>query len=189
MSASSAPPAGSDDAVRLPLAAIDQTTAIAVAAAATSSASVAREARTERAIVLVGRPGHRGSLRRGGEAELLDPIADLVAIQPEHRAGFGLIAAAAPQRLDQQAALELLQIDTGRGQLELVPGADRRGQRGEIAGIEAIAIGQEHGALDHVAQLAHVAGPAVSLQQRIRRRSRAEHVFPELRIEGVDEVL
>ena len=57
-------------------------------------------------------------------AEFLDAVADLVAVQAEQRAGPRLVAAAAPERLDDQASLELLEVDARRRQLELVAGAD-----------------------------------------------------------------
>src|SRR5262249_32544039 len=40
------------------------------------------------------------------ERELLDPVADLVPVQPEQRRGLRLVAARPPQRLHHQLALE-----------------------------------------------------------------------------------
>src|SRR5687768_6401927 len=59
------------------------------------------------------------------ETELLDSIADLIAVQSEERAGFGLVAAASLERLDHQAALELFEIDARRRQPEYVGCAHR----------------------------------------------------------------
>ena len=51
------------------------------------------------------------------ELELLDAIADLIAVQAEQRRGPRLVPAAALERLHDQRALELLEIDAVRRQL------------------------------------------------------------------------
>src|SRR5262245_34599953 len=59
-------------------------------------------------------------LRRGGtlELELLDAIADLIAVQPEERGRPGLVPPAPLEGLHDQRPFELLQIDSGRRQLD-----------------------------------------------------------------------
>ena len=69
------------------------------------------------------------------------------------------------------------------------PALTALGHRGEITRIEAVAVGEQHRAFDHVAELAHVARPSVGLQECVGGRRRSEHPLPELGIERVDEVL
>ena len=47
------------------------------------------------------------------ELELLDPVANLIAVQPEHRGRAGVVPVAPPEGLNHQRAFELLQIDAG----------------------------------------------------------------------------
>jgi len=64
-----------------------------------------------------------------GEAELLDAIADLIAVEAQQRGGAGLVAAGARERLLDQAALELVEPNARRRQLEVLrhrPGAAAR---------------------------------------------------------------
>ena len=75
----------------------------------------------------------------------------------------GLVAAAAPERLNQQASFELLEVHAGRRQFELIARADRLRHRREVARIETIALREQHRPFDDVAQLADVARPAVAL--------------------------
>src|SRR6185369_10078835 len=53
------------------------------------------------------------------ELELLDAVADLVAVQAEHAGGLGLVPSAPFERLDHQRAFELLEIDARRRQVDL----------------------------------------------------------------------
>ena len=123
------------------------------------------------------------------EAELLDPVPNLVAIQAKQCPGTGLVAGAAPKRLNQQTSLQPLEVDSPGGQLELVAGADCRSEGREIMGIQPIAVREQHGPFDDVAKFPHVARPSIALQQRVRGRCRAEDALPELGIERIDEVL
>ena len=50
----------------------------------------------------------------GRQPEFLDAVADLVAIQSEQRAGAVWLPPLRLQRLDDQAALQLFEIDAGR---------------------------------------------------------------------------
>src|SRR5262245_46340573 len=87
------------------------------------------------------------------ELELLDAITDLIAIETEERGGLRLIPAAALQRLDDQGAFELLEIDAVRRQAdrhaEFVPTLldDRKMVQRQL-----VALGEQHGALDAVSQ-------------------------------------
>ena len=59
------------------------------------------------------------SATAGGEAELLDAVAHLVAIDAEQLAGLRLIAAGSLERLHQQLPLDLVEVDAFGRQLEL----------------------------------------------------------------------
>ena len=102
-----------------------------------------------------------------GEAELLDAVADLIAVQAEQRRRPRLVAAAALERLDDQAALELLEIDAlGRQRDRRAPPCAWPPAPGSPVGSSHVALGEQHGALDGVAQLADVARPAVGAAAR-----------------------
>jgi len=67
-----------------------------------------------------GDPGYlagRGLL--GGQAELLDPVADLVAVDAEELGRLRLVAAGAVERLGQQLTLDVIEVDAFLGQPEL----------------------------------------------------------------------
>jgi hypothetical protein len=59
------------------------------------------------------RPQLRG--RGPFELELLDPVANLIAVQAEQSRRFGLIPSAALERLHDERPFELLDVDAGRG--------------------------------------------------------------------------
>src|SRR5262245_51098791 len=111
------------------------------------------------------RPARRALLPRDRvgalERELLDPIADLVAIEAQERGGLGLVPAGAFERLNHQRPLELLEVETGGRQLDLAakPDATDGAARGEVLDREHRVLRQQHRALDGVPQLADVAGP------------------------------
>ena len=111
-----------------------------------------------------------------------------VSVQSEEGSGFRLIAAGALECLDDEAALELLEVDPLRRQVEILRGSGGRRQRREILRLESLRVGEQHRALDDVSQLAHVARPSVLLEQRVRRRARPDDAFPEFCIEGVDKI-
>ena len=52
------------------------------------------------------------------QLELLDPVADLIAVQAEQRGRARLVPAAALERLDDERPLELLEVDAVRRQLD-----------------------------------------------------------------------
>lgn len=55
---------------------------------------------------------NRGVQSARGEAELLDAIPDLIAVDAEQLAGLGLIATATFQRLHQELTLDLFKVHT-----------------------------------------------------------------------------
>ena len=57
------------------------------------------------------------------QSKLLDPVANLVAIHAQQRRGLGLVPAGALERLDDERALELLEIDAAGRQLDAIPQA------------------------------------------------------------------
>ena len=99
---------------------------------------------------------------RHGQAKLLDPVADLIAVEAQQGPRSCLVAAAASQGLRYQASLESFEIDTRRGQLELVAGSRLSAECREIAGIETVTVRQQHRSFDDVAKFPHVAGPPVA---------------------------
>src|SRR5262245_47770759 len=68
----------------------------------------------------VGRGRTWQESRRYGQTELLDTIPDLIAVQPEQRSRPRLVPVAPLERLDHEAALELLEVESRRGQLDAV---------------------------------------------------------------------
>ena len=56
--------------------------------------------------------------RHALELELLDAIADLIAVHTEQRGGARLVPSAPLERLHDERALELLEIDAVRRQLQ-----------------------------------------------------------------------
>jgi Histidine kinase-, DNA gyrase B-, and HSP90-like ATPase len=54
----------------------------------------------------------RGRFLTHREAELLDPIANLIAIEAQERCRPGLFPATSAKRLHHEASFELLQVDT-----------------------------------------------------------------------------
>ena len=123
-------------------------------------------------------------LPRGrGQAELFDPVADLVAIQVR--------AASRPasgcRRCARSAWITRLRSSFSRstpvaGSSNSSPALTALVIAAKVARIEPVAVRQQHRALDHVAQLAHVARPAVALQQRVGGRRRAEHASSGTRV-------
>src|SRR5712691_8506007 len=62
-------------------------------------------------------PAH---LRAAGflELKLLDPVANLVPVQSQERGGTCLVPTGPLERLNEQRAFELLEIDAGGGELD-----------------------------------------------------------------------
>jgi len=74
------------------------------------------------------------------EVELLDSVADLVAVQAEQRRRARLVPAGPLERLDDQRAFELFEIDARRRQFDAVVEARRAGAaEREVAGGEGLA--------------------------------------------------
>ena len=107
------------------------------------------------------------------------------SIRAARRRGSGCRRAL--KRLDHEAALQLLEIHAGP-ELELVPRSRARRQGREVARLEPVAVREQHRPFDDVTELAHVARPAVLLQD-----CEAAGVAPSTRlrnsVEPIDEVL
>src|SRR4026209_2487529 len=56
------------------------------------------------------------------EVELLDSISNLIAVQSEQRRRARLVAPRPPQRLDDEVAFQLFEVDASGRQLEAVAG-------------------------------------------------------------------
>ena len=63
------------------------------------------------------------------ELELLDPIANLIAVQPQKARGFRLVPAGSLERLHEERTLQLLEVDAAGRQLDSIAQADRTGGR------------------------------------------------------------
>jgi len=97
------------------------------------------------------------------EAELLDPVAHLVAIDPEQLTCVRLVAVRALERLHQQLLLHLLEVDAfGRQPEAGRNGVAREGRK--VLGDQPLTIHQQHRPLDRVAKLADIARPAVVVE-------------------------
>src|SRR5687768_15238581 len=96
------------------------------------------------------------------EPELLDAIADLIAVHTEQCGGARLIPSGPLKGLHDERALELLEVDAVRRQFNALGETGRStGRKRKIAIGQLVAIGQQHRALDGIAELADVARPAV----------------------------
>src|SRR6185503_6356682 len=92
----------------------------------------------------------RGSLsapltsRRCRQAELLDAVPDLIPVQAKEGRCTRLVAGTPAQGLNHQVLLQLLEIEAGRRQLDVASLAACLGQTGEIAGLQPVAVRQQH---------------------------------------------
>src|SRR4249919_2903809 len=94
----------------------------------------------------------------GGEAELLDAVPHLVAIDAEELPRLRLIPAGSLERLDKQLPFDLVEADALGRQFEF-GGRDRSCQRREVTWLEPLVLDEQHRPLDRVAHLADVARP------------------------------
>ena len=116
------------------------------------------------------RPPRRGGARRGRglyrpDAVLLELVVERAGLDAEQARGLGLDAAALVVGLQDQLALEILedlgQRHLARGHGERVLAGAAAHARGQRAEIDLGALGEHQRLLDHVLELAHVAGPVV----------------------------
>src|SRR5688500_12176331 len=117
------------------------------------------------------------------EPELLDAVPNLIAVEAEQGGGLRLVPSRTFESLNDQTAFEGFELDALCGKLEICAGSDCRGQRREVLGLEPLRIRKQHRALDDIAQLAHVARPAVALECGVGRRTGALHALAELGVE------
>ena len=106
---------------------------------------------------------------------------------------MGLVAVCQLEGLSDELALQILEHDSRRGDLEarlLAGGFCRSGGDlgrkipwGKLAGLH-----QDHRALDHVTELAHVAGPLVMHEQTFGLGAEPRHPLLELLAEVLEEV-
>jgi hypothetical protein len=96
-------------------------------------------------------------MRLRDKAELLDPVADLIAIEAEQLRGLAVVPVTAFQCLHKELALDLLHLHSFRWRPEL---RRHRGRARELKVVEfdPLVSGQQHGPLDRVAQLADIPG-------------------------------
>src|SRR5262245_12159088 len=104
------------------------------------------------------------------QPELADLQLEALAHHADRGGGAGYVAFVRAQRAEQELALEALDRDAlGVGEAALVASAAPRvlRERGRQVGRLDLVAGREHGGLlDHVAQLARVAGPGVARERR-----------------------
>ena len=126
---------------------------------------------------------------RRTKAELLDPIPDLVTIDPQQLAGVRLVPRRAFERLDDQLSLDIFQIDALRRQPEHPSRRRLSRERRKILRRQPLAIDEKHGALNRIAKLTDVARPPVLFQQRQSIGVQAAYLLPKLTIEPLDVVI
>src|SRR5690606_122561 len=127
---------------------------------------------------LVSKERARRTLRDlGADALALEHLDERRSIEAQQRRRAVLVPARSLERLTDQVVLERLhrraQIDPGLGE-PLRPARLRREAahaRRKIFGLDLRPFGEEHGALDRVLELAHVAGPRV-VDEHLERRLR-----------------
>src|SRR6266511_136336 len=113
---------------------------------------------------------------------LAHPVVERRAVDAERARGMRDVALRGVDRRDDRGALLLVQALGERA--TAVAGRGRRGRGGrggraagelEIGGAELGATGQDERALDHVLELADVAGPGVAAERRRRARVETAH--------------
>src|SRR5581483_11273494 len=129
---------------------------VAAPAAAAAAISTTSEALARRRIVASPSRSGLAMLVLLGPPVLLEPPVERAARQPERRRGVADVAAIAVERLLDQVLLDLLE-----GHL-LEPARRRGAVEAEVERRDARAARQQHGALDGVVELAHVARPRMA---------------------------
>src|SRR5678816_4095530 len=99
------------------------------------------------------------------QVELLDAVADLIAIEAQQSGCARLVPLGPLERLDDQGAFELIEIDSVGRKFHTV--AEPYGPwpaDGEVVGLQHVTVRKQHRALDRVPEFADVPGPPVGLQ-------------------------
>src|SRR3989449_2497194 len=129
------------------------------------------------------------------QAELLKAIAQRVPGDAEAVSGLGWVSGRLAHRSLDHRLFPLSEVDAlrrqgGRASVRLrrrraMVGARQR----EMLHVQPRTAAPQHRALDHVAELADVAGPRIRQQQLTRRRADFPHRLPVLGIEDPQEVV
>ncbi len=104
--------------------------------------------------------------RRMRDAHTLDHVVELAAAHPKQLRRFLLDIAGAMERLENHRSLDLVESDSiGRefGTPAAAALVSPRLGKTDVVGLDLLSVRHQYRSLDHVAQLANVAGPAVSL--------------------------
>src|SRR5688572_13055530 len=115
---------------------------------------------------------------------------EILARDAEHLGGFLNVPAAFCKDLTDVLALGALEGESARGGVFRGGSAGRgRLERRQVTGPEGGAVGKNHGALDDVAELTHIAGPVPAEQDLARVGTDTADVLLELAAEALQEVL
>src|SRR5262249_2064736 len=132
----------------------------------------------------------------------LHPIAQLVALEIQHVRGATLVPLGSIRGAQDQGSLQLLDhrlernAATGDSPAHQVVDplperafgrAARAWREPQVLRLERLAVLEQHGALEQVAQLADVAGPRIIEEQALRRRRDVAEGLLELAGEAVHE--
>jgi hypothetical protein len=122
------------------------------------------------------------------EAELLDPVADLIAIESEQRRRARLIPAGTLQGLNHEVAFEAFEIDAGWRQVHFSASATAHVWKCKVPRVQKLTVGNEHGAFENRPELANIPRPRVRLDRLDGIGADASDMLPELLIEHLDVV-
>src|SRR2546421_8776346 len=129
------------------------------------------------------------------QAELLKAIAQRVPGDAEALSGLGLVSGRLAHRSLDHRLFPLSEVDALRRQCGRASARLRRrramvgARQREMLHVQRRTAAPQHRALDHVAELADVAGPWIRQQQLARRRADFPHRLPVLGIEDSQEVV
>src|SRR5262249_743554 len=140
---------------------------------------------------LTGRSRELSSCRLAGVADLvlLHLAVERRSVQAKYLRGLLLIPVRALQRLEDRHLFALSQRAVRRndeihGARRLLANRFRKIGDGDLG-----ALRHEHGALDGILELAHVAGPAVADQQVVDRRREGFHIALIALAESIEKIV
>src|SRR5262245_30725178 len=123
------------------------------------------------------------------DAVLVDLVVHHAAADAEELRGFLLHPVAALERFEQGGLLQLLEVQEIDGELRGHVDAVLAVDQGQVGRPDRLALAHQHGALDGVLELAHVAWPAVFLERLHRVGAEAGDLASQLLGEVPEEVL